>query len=165
MRNCGRYASQRFADRVPSPRQIFIRGLPRHVTEEEISQFFETIGFIKIDEQTGQQKIVIRTDRYTGEPNGQAMVTYADNDAAETAVEWFNGKWFDDKHTVKVSQAMVRNSPSFDRGRRSGSVYRRPGNWRCFCGFENFAWRDTCRKCQAPSWDCERKPVIKRERY
>ena len=76
-------------------------------TEEDIAQFFGSIGVIKNDRKTGKQRIFIYKDNNTGLPKGEATVTYDDPNAAQSAIQWFNGKDFNGK-MIKVSMAMIK---------------------------------------------------------
>ena len=94
-------------EKVQSDNQIFVQGLPTDATTEDIAQFFGSIGVIKNDRKTGNQRIFIYKDNNTGLPKGEATVTYDDPNAAQSAIQWFNGKDFNGK-MIKVSMAMIK---------------------------------------------------------
>ncbi|CAB4056144.1 TLS [Lepeophtheirus salmonis] len=71
-------------DKVQSENQIFISGLPKDLVEDDIAQFFGSIGVIKNDKRSGKQKIWIYKDQ-NGEQKGEATVTYDDPSAAHKA--------------------------------------------------------------------------------
>jgi len=44
------------------------------------------------DKKTGRPKVWIYRDKATGIPKGEATITYEDDQAASSAIEWFNSK-------------------------------------------------------------------------
>jgi len=44
------------------------------------------------DKKTGRPKVWIYRDKGTGLPKGEATITYEDEQAASSAIEWFNSK-------------------------------------------------------------------------
>jgi len=134
------------ADRVQSENQIYVSGLPRNLTEDDIAKYFGSIGVIKTDRKTGGQKIWIYKDNSTGEQKGEATVTYDDSAAAKSAISWFDGKDFNGS-TIKVQMAMIKAPPAgFERGGRGRGGFdrrggggggfdrggnARPGDWAC----------------------------------
>ena len=103
----GGYGGGGGVEKVQSDNQIFVQGLPTDATTEDIAQFFGSIGVIKNDRKTGNQRIFIYKDNNTGLPKGEATVTYDDPNAAQSAIQWFNGKDFNGK-MIKVSMAMIK---------------------------------------------------------
>ena len=79
-------------EKVQSENQIFVKGLPTSPTKEHIAQFFGTAGLIK--------RIFIYKSK------GEATVTYKDPNAAQSAIQWFDGKKFNG-NTIKVSMSMI----------------------------------------------------------
>jgi len=71
---------------------VFVSGLPEDVTDDQIAEFFGSIGIIKIDKKTSRPKIWIYRDKMTGRGKGEATVTYDDPPTAGSAIQWFNGK-------------------------------------------------------------------------
>jgi len=45
------------------------------------------------DKKTGRPKVWIYRDKATGIPKGEATITYEDEQAASSAIEWFNSKY------------------------------------------------------------------------
>ncbi|XP_023244473.1 RNA-binding protein cabeza-like isoform X4 [Centruroides sculpturatus] len=89
---------------------IFVSGLPEEVSEQQLSEFFGSIGVIKNDKRTGKQKIWIYKDKITGKGKGEATVTYDDPPTATSAISWFNGKDFQGKNiTVQLAQRKAQN--------------------------------------------------------
>ena len=103
---------------MQSENQIYVSGLPRNLTEDDIANFFGSIGVIKTDRKTGKQKIWIYRDNASGEQKGEATVTYDDQAAAKSAISWFDGKDFNGS-SIKVQMAMIKGAPA-ERGSRGG---------------------------------------------
>ena len=90
---------------------IFIQNLPRGVTTDELREVFAQIGVIKVsrsrivldhysthlvdfmqnDRKTNTPKIWVYKDKATGEGKGEATITYEDEEAAQAAINWYNG--------------------------------------------------------------------------
>ena len=85
--------------------------MPTDVSEDDVAQFFGSIGTIKTDRKTGKLRIFLYTDRNTGAPKGEGTVTYEDPSAAQSAVQWFNGKEFSSGGPIKVGMAMIKAPP------------------------------------------------------
>ena len=103
-----------------SDNQIFVQGMPKDVTEDDVSQFFGSIGTIKNDRKTGKPRIFLYTDRNTGEPKGEGTVTFEDPQAAQQAIQWFNGKEFNSGGPIKASMATIKAPPGGMGGRGGG---------------------------------------------
>jgi len=71
---------------------VFVSGMPTDVSEDDIERHFGAIGIIKKDRRTMKSKIWMYMDKTTGKPKGEATVTYDDQNAARSAIEWFDGK-------------------------------------------------------------------------
>ena len=95
---------------MKSDNQIYISGMANNLSEEDIAQFFGSIGIIKTDKRSGKPKIWIYKDRNTGMQKGEATVTYDDPAAAQSAISWFDGKDFNG-YTIKVQMAMIKAPP------------------------------------------------------
>uniref|UniRef100_UPI00398187ED hypothetical protein n=1 Tax=Salmonella sp. s55004 TaxID=3159675 RepID=UPI00398187ED len=72
---------------------VFVSGLPKSTTEEQLAEFFGAIGVIKIDRRKNGPKIWMYKGA-DGEPKGEATVTFDDQHTAKSAIYWFNGKDF-----------------------------------------------------------------------
>ncbi|KAK2169763.1 hypothetical protein LSH36_7g12089 [Paralvinella palmiformis] len=101
------------------PDTIFVQGLDSAVTQQQLADYFGSIGVIKADRRTGGPRIFIYTDKVTGKPKGEATVTYDDQQAAESAISWFNNKEFMGK-VLKVETATRKIWPGGMRGGRGG---------------------------------------------
>ena len=85
-----------------SNNQIRIQGLPTDASKEKIGRFFGSIGAIK------KQRIYIYKDRNSGKSIiGEATVTYEDSNAAQRAINKFNGMRLNGK-LIKVSMDYVK---------------------------------------------------------
>ncbi|XP_011351863.1 RNA-binding protein cabeza isoform X2 [Ooceraea biroi] len=88
---------------------IFVSGMDPSISEEEICQHFGAIGVIKHDKRTGKPKIWMYKDKNTGKSKGEATVTYDDQNAARSAISWFDGKEFKGC-TIKVQIAQHKSN-------------------------------------------------------
>lgn len=115
---------------------IFISGMDPDTSEEEIFSHFGAIGVIKVisffliainqtfvriliktkpilllqsDKRTGKPKIWMYKDKATGKPKGEATVTYDDQNAAKSAIDWFDGKDFKG-FKIKVQMAQHKSN-------------------------------------------------------
>lgn len=61
------------------------------------------------DKRTGKPKIWMYKDKTTGKNKGEATVTYDDQDAARSAISWFDGKDFKG-NTIKVQIAQHKSN-------------------------------------------------------
>lgn len=100
---------------------IFISGMPTDVTEDQLANYFGSIGVIKLDKRNDNKpKIWIYRDKVTGEGKGEATLTYDDPHTAKSAINWFNGKELPGTNKIlNVEFAQRRTGPS-DRGGRGG---------------------------------------------
>jgi RNA-binding protein FUS len=87
---------------------IFVSGMDTQVTESDINNHFGAIGIIKKDKRTNKPKIWIYKDKETGLGKGECTITYDDPFTASSAIEWFDGKEFNNC-AIKVQLAQ-RNS-------------------------------------------------------
>lgn len=80
------------------------------------------------DKRTGKPKIWMYKDKNTGKSKGEATVTYDDQNAARSAISWFDGKDFKGC-TIKVQIAQHKSSWQGNRmgGSRGGGGRGRGG--------------------------------------
>ena len=83
---------------------IYVSGLPKDVSEDELHEFTRKCGAIMIDPSSGQPKIKVYKDK-DGVPKGDARICYANIESVEMAVEWLSGSQFREGVEVKVEQA------------------------------------------------------------
>merc|ERR1719354_1509852 len=55
----------------PPSDTIFVSGLPKDVSSQQIGDFFGQIGIVKKDKRTGEMKIYMYNDKETGAPKGE----------------------------------------------------------------------------------------------
>ncbi|GAB5365052.1 hypothetical protein AAMO2058_001023400, partial [Amorphochlora amoebiformis] len=77
---------------------IYVSGLPKSITVEQLEQLFGSIGKVKKRRGKGHDRfnwypvIKIYKDRETGIPKGDATVSYEDPHSAGSAPNWFHNK-------------------------------------------------------------------------
>ncbi|XP_045473618.1 RNA-binding protein cabeza isoform X4 [Harmonia axyridis] len=98
---------------------VFVSGMNPECTEDDIAEHFGAIGIIKIDKRTQRKKIWLYKDKNTGMSKGEATVTYDDANAAQSAINWFDGKDFQG-NTIKVQLATKKDNWSGGRGGGGG---------------------------------------------
>jgi RNA recognition motif-containing protein len=95
--------------------KLFVGGLPFNTSTEELSQLFNQVD--------GVESVQVVTDRDTGQSRGFAFVEMATSEAADQAVQKFNGFALGGR-TLRVEMS----KPSAPRGNgggfRSGGGYR-----------------------------------------
>ncbi|KAG9062923.1 hypothetical protein KI688_004520 [Linnemannia hyalina] len=90
--------------------KLFIGGLSWNTTDESLRQGFEQFGQVN-------DAIVVK-DRETGRSRGFGFVTFAEDSAADAAIENLNNQEFDGRQ-IKVDRASER-SPNNGGGFRGG---------------------------------------------
>jgi cold-inducible RNA-binding protein len=100
------------------PKKLFIGGLAWATDETGVRAAFERFGEI--------QEVVVVTDRDTGRSRGFGFVTFADDAAANKAIEEMNDSELDGR-TVVVNEARER-SPRGGGGGGGGGGGRRGGS-------------------------------------
>ncbi|KAH7824727.1 putative RNA-binding protein EWS [Monocercomonoides exilis] len=157
-------------------RIIHISGLSPLVTKEDLIQAFQMVGIIEIDRETGEQKVTIKKNEES-QPSCDAFITYSESDAADSAVEWYNGKKFHENVvSVEVLPSKSEESPKLSFRpygkpppkdmfmperkqpfKKYGTNIKKdrsnreawPGDWTCKqCGNLNWSRRTYCNRCK-----------------
>ena len=81
-------------------KKLFVGGLSWNTTDQGLRESFQSYGDIL------DAKVI--TDRETGRSRGFGFVTFADGNAAETAMSEMDGKQLDGR-SIKVSEAEERS--------------------------------------------------------
>ncbi len=71
---------------------MYVQGLPKDVTADELRRFFGKAGVLRIDLETGEERIKLYKEADTGELKGDALVSYANEDSVEIAMTMLSGK-------------------------------------------------------------------------
>ena len=69
----------------------------------ELVQYFSTVGEVKVDRNSKQPRVHLYKDKATGEPLGEATITYKDNQTQRTALETYNNQMYQVTHSVTHS--------------------------------------------------------------
>ena len=103
-------------------KRLFVGGLPYATTDQELNEFFATIG--KVASAT------VITDKYTNQGKGFGFVEYEDDADAEKAIKELTGKDYGGRKIV-VNEARPREeSPAGGGyGRRGGGDSRGSRRW------------------------------------
>ena len=95
---------------------VFVGNLPYTVTSEELEELFAEVGNV-----SGAKVI---QDRYTNRSRGFGFVEFETEDAAQAAIEKFNGYSLNERQIV-VSEARSSGRRDGDGRREGGGGYNR----------------------------------------
>lgn len=115
----GLCTSARCAPPMGEQDTVYVSGLAKEVNENDLAERFGAIGILKLDKKTREKKIWIYKDKASGEPKGDALVTYEDPAAAAAAVKWFDGSDLKGQK-IHVELARKKDPPPFQGGGRGG---------------------------------------------
>ena len=102
-------------------KKLYVGNLSFNTTQAQIRELFAQVGEIT--------EVNIITDRLTGTPKGFGFVEMATNEAAQQAIQRFNGYSLDE-HTLVVNEARPREERSRGGSRPYSSGSGRGGNRR-----------------------------------
>ena len=100
--------SESSTPREPSHVQIFVEGLPLDVKIPDLVDHFSSVGKIKIDRESNKPRVWLYHDKRTGDPTGEATITYMDSDTQKRALDTYNGQRFRDRYEMKVTPSIVK---------------------------------------------------------
>ena len=104
-------------------KQVYVSGLPKDITEKELVEKFGQVGPIAKDPKRarfdpGAKKVWLYTDRATRKPKGDGTITYADEEAASAAVQFFNGQEMPGWDGQKLHVSIAQRKEGWDKGKR-----------------------------------------------
>lgn len=73
-------------------KKLFVGNIPWSIKTAQMEELFSSVGTIT--------DCIVMTDRDTGRSRGFGFVTFESDEAAETAIEQFNGKEVDGRELV-----------------------------------------------------------------
>ncbi len=91
-------------------KKLYVGNLSYDVTEAQLRELFAQVGEVT--------EINVITDRDTGRPKGFAFVQMATDEAAQAAIQRFNGYSLDNR-TLTVNEARPREERSSGGSRRN----------------------------------------------
>ncbi|KAJ2159783.1 hypothetical protein GGF46_002779 [Coemansia sp. RSA 552] len=96
---------------------IYISGLPRDATEEEVAQYFSQCGTIMPDLVTNKPRVKLYRDE-EGAPKGDALVTYFKAPSVQLALDILDDSRFRpaDTEPIRVQEAEFQSRAADDRG-------------------------------------------------
>ena len=110
--------------RVNSDVQIFVEGLPLSTKIPEVVQYFSTVGDIKIDRDSKKPRVWLYTDKITGQPTGEATITYSNPDTQKVALYTYHHQQYQG-NMIRVTPSIVKphmaTIPLLNRGRGRGA--------------------------------------------
>lgn len=95
---------------------VYITGLPKDVTKEEIHNVFKKAGIIKIDAESTEPKIKIYYDENKN-VKGDALVTYVYKKSVDIAVKYFDNFYFRQECMIHVEKAQFNANSTSNKAR------------------------------------------------
>ena len=98
-----------------SPRvntNVYISGLPLTVTPARLAEFFTKAGIIRLDKFSGEPKVKIYKDE-SGQPKGDALVSYVKEESVVLAITWLNGQEIEPGVPVTVQPAEFQQKGNY----------------------------------------------------
>jgi len=92
---------------------IYVNGLPKDVSLDEIKKFFTRAGVIRFDIETGDERIKLYKDRDTGVLKGDALISYANEESVDIATNILSGKEIRPGYPVSVERAQFEQKGDY----------------------------------------------------
>jgi HIV Tat-specific factor 1 len=91
---------------------VYVKGLPKDVTENELFTYFSRCGFIRKDERTGELKIKIYKDN-SNKPKGDALISFLREESVTMAIDMLNDTEIRPGNTILVERAQFEQKGSY----------------------------------------------------
>jgi HIV Tat-specific factor 1 len=91
---------------------VYVSGLPKDITDHELSEFFSKCGFIRKDEKTGESKVKLYKDE-TGKFKGDALISFIREESVIIAIDLFNDTEIRPGYKIKVEKAKFEQKGNY----------------------------------------------------
>jgi HIV Tat-specific factor 1 len=91
---------------------VYVKGLPKDVTENELFTYFSRCGFIRKDERTGELKIKIYKDN-SNKPKGDALISFLREESVTMAIDMLNDTEIRPGNLIIVERAQFEQKGSY----------------------------------------------------
>ena len=87
---------------------VYVQGLPKDMTRQEIIDFFTKAGVLRLDPETGEERIKLYTDKTTEELKGDATISYFNEESVHMALDFLNGKEIRPGFPLQIERAVFK---------------------------------------------------------